>query len=481
MNRNDFATTSTTRALAAALRFGALAIALLAAAAAPSGCGDSSSEPPAESTSDATTPSDAAANGAADGGDAAASDGSSSPTPVADSGRAPTAEEAAALESLLAEADALIEAAQFSLATKKLQSSQDDFIGIAGSDAIQQRITWLYTARREGPNVRFAIEQLTSDDIGTVMRVEQQIKNAGRLGHIMLAQGIRTMPEDQAAKAAQLLGEQDATIGASSIIDRLTKNPPEKPENAKLIAKALTRLAGSLPAEDVSKLAESLGDDPNFERRAFVAALGQVVRVQLDGDASRLNELAGQDDLDQKLSEYVALAWQQGGENPDLREWAAGVGAQFNVRVPGVHGRYYAGGELFGDALFERRDSELRFDGLEAFALPDDLTLGAFSASYEGAIKIDKAGEYAFIVWSDDGQRLSINDELVIDKWSERTPPQVARMTLQPGMHTFKLDYRQTSGPATLTVRFSGPGIDKALLDMTYLRTLPWQGMNITP
>ncbi len=448
---------------------------ILAAALVLNGCGESpsSKQPGGDQAADSIAGDKSTSHDAGAPGGATASSGD---RPM----REATPEETAALNALLAETDALTEQAQFSLATKKLQSRQDDFAEHPRRDEIQQRITWLYTARREGPNVRYAIEKLTADDLGTRMMVEQQIRTAGRLGQIMLAQAVRNMAAPEAAKAAELLGEMDAPFGPSAIIDRLTTDPPETAEQRDVMGKALARLAKHIQPQDIRTLAAGLGNDPHFEKRALVTGLGEVVRVQLDGEPAGLNNLAQQPGLDKRLAEYVASAWQQGKDDPQLREWAAAVGAQFNVHVPGIHGMYFSGGDL-NAMIFERRDSVLQFDGITSFALPGELTLEAFSARYEGKVKVETAGEYAFIIWSSDGQRLWINDKLLIDKWQQRTPPQVARVNLEPGLHDFKLEYRQTTGPASLTARWTGPGIDQALLDMTFLRTLPWEGMNVTP
>ncbi len=78
-----------------------------------------------------------------------------------------------------------------------------------------------------------------------------------------------------------------------------------------------------------------------------------------------------------------------------------------------------------------------------------------FAISYNGVIRItpEKAGLYSFILTSDDGSRLIIDNNLVIDNDGQhRTAPKPGSVFLNPGMHTIRIDY------------FQGPRLHVALI-----------------
>ena len=85
-----------------------------------------------------------------------------------------------------------------------------------------------------------------------------------------------------------------------------------------------------------------------------------------------------------------------------------------------------------------------------------------FGMVFEGELEIPKAGEFTFLLGSDDGSRLFINDDELIDndgthgmEYKERS------VKLEPGMAKIRVDYFDWGGAQDLALWVSGPGVDK--------------------
>lgn len=81
-----------------------------------------------------------------------------------------------------------------------------------------------------------------------------------------------------------------------------------------------------------------------------------------------------------------------------------------------------------------------------------------WSARYEGILTIPANGEYEFHLTSDDGSRLWIDEELVIDNWGLHGPEsRSGPAKLDPGLHTIRIDHFDDQLGAHLTLKMSHP------------------------
>ncbi len=91
-----------------------------------------------------------------------------------------------------------------------------------------------------------------------------------------------------------------------------------------------------------------------------------------------------------------------------------------------------------------------------------------FALLFEGTISVPNSGRYSFELGSDDGSRLEINGQRVIDHDGTHThSPKTGGINLKPGDHTYRLHYFQGTGPSSLTLRWRGPGVRTAWLTKT--------------
>jgi len=120
-------------------------------------------------------------------------------------------------------------------------------------------------------------------------------------------------------------------------------------------------------------------------------------------------------------------------------------------------GEYYNGTEPTGGALFVRDDRAVNFQwGLRS---PDTrLDTDQFSVHWSRTINY-RGGLYRFMVTADDGVRLWLDGDLIIDEWHVQTEATYAvEVTLTPGNHVLAIDYFDESGVALIQFTFKRLG-----------------------
>ena len=88
-----------------------------------------------------------------------------------------------------------------------------------------------------------------------------------------------------------------------------------------------------------------------------------------------------------------------------------------------------------------------------------------FAIQFEGWLQVERAGEYTFHLGSDDGARLFVDGENIVDV--DGVHPVIrksGKLKLQPGPHKLIVDYAQVGGGAELYVDYQGPGISRRKL-----------------
>jgi hypothetical protein len=110
------------------------------------------------------------------------------------------------------------------------------------------------------------------------------------------------------------------------------------------------------------------------------------------------------------------------------------------------------------------------FDKLKpaATGVAPTFTLGAyagrenFATRFTGYIEVPKDGVYLFSTRSDDGSRLHVGEQLVVD--NDGLHPIVEKrgfVPLRAGKHPIRVTFFQGSGEVELKVYYEGPGITR--------------------
>ncbi len=90
---------------------------------------------------------------------------------------------------------------------------------------------------------------------------------------------------------------------------------------------------------------------------------------------------------------------------------------------------------------------------------------GQFAIYFTSFLKIDEAGEYRFYTTSDDGSKLYINDEEVVNNDGDHGAiERMGTVTLQPGFHKIDVAYFNKAGGSWLDVYYKGPGTPKQII-----------------
>lgn len=118
----------------------------------------------------------------------------------------------------------------------------------------------------------------------------------------------------------------------------------------------------------------------------------------------------------------------------------------------------------------QRLDSIIDFNWTNLSADPC-LPSTHYSVRWTGHLRIARNGDYEFFTVSDDGTRLWIDDELLIDDWNlHGVEERSAKKQLTKGWHKICLDYLQLGGDAVIKLLWRQPDSEKVLIPSESLR-----------
>jgi len=109
---------------------------------------------------------------------------------------------------------------------------------------------------------------------------------------------------------------------------------------------------------------------------------------------------------------------------------------------------------------------------LETFQFPSKNMPQSFGLIFDGYIKIPETGVYSFSVISNDGTKLYLNGQLLVDNDGlHGSTLRKGQTALEKGFFPVKLYYFQAGGGSSLEIRWSGPGIEDKIISKNYLFT----------
>jgi hypothetical protein len=159
-----------------------------------------------------------------------------------------------------------------------------------------------------------------------------------------------------------------------------------------------------------------------------------------------------------------ALHWYDtaGPQLPGLARVAAqkkALDLRANTLKHGLLGEYYRGRD-FGFKMLTRVDPRIEYNW---HGLPPDDYLPAvdFSARWTGWIKGGIAGQYKFVIIHDDGVRIWIDGELVVDKWGMGHDTLPVHLT--GGLQEIKIEYAQLTSESYIGLGWIPPRATRAI------------------
>jgi hypothetical protein len=135
----------------------------------------------------------------------------------------------------------------------------------------------------------------------------------------------------------------------------------------------------------------------------------------------------------------------------------------------GLQGQYY-NDKNHTQLLLTRVDATINFDW-ERSSPHTSLPIDVFSVRWTGTVVPAYSEEYTFYTASDDGVRLWINNQLIIDKWIDQPRTEwKGTITLNAGEHyPIRLEYYENRGNASISLLWSSASQPKQVIPQSQL------------
>ncbi|MGD8679901.1 MAG: putative baseplate assembly protein [Lysobacterales bacterium] len=136
----------------------------------------------------------------------------------------------------------------------------------------------------------------------------------------------------------------------------------------------------------------------------------------------------------------------------------------------GLYVEYFKG-ESFDQQVATRVDATVNFDWGSG-SPHADVPSGHFSARWSGWVEAPTSGDYEFTVRADDGVRLWVGGELLINEWKPQSATSYTSKTLhlQAGhKYDLRLEYFERTGLAVMELSWNGPGFATQIIPQQYL------------
>jgi hypothetical protein len=151
----------------------------------------------------------------------------------------------------------------------------------------------------------------------------------------------------------------------------------------------------------------------------------------------------------------------------------------------GLNGEYYDNMNLTQRKL-TRTDATVNFDWA-AGSPSASIGVDTFSVRWTGQVQPQFSETYAFYTRTDDGVRLWVNGQLLIDKWIDQGPTEWSGSIALTGgtKYNIQMDYYENGGGAVAQLSWSSPSTPKAIIPQSRLFTTfsgipkPWTSQDI--
>lgn len=174
------------------------------------------------------------------------------------------------------------------------------------------------------------------------------------------------------------------------------------------------------------------------------------------------------------------------GVTYEFVSWSDGGAATHTIKTPTADTTYAATYKIkssVGSGLFATYYNNKDFTGTKVTRIdsvinfkwedgsPDQLiTRDTFSARWTGLVAPEFSEEYTFYVAADDGVRLWVGNQLIINSWTTGSRELQGKITLQKGKnYELKMEYFENTGNATAQLRWSSASTSKQIVPSTAL------------
>lgn len=130
--------------------------------------------------------------------------------------------------------------------------------------------------------------------------------------------------------------------------------------------------------------------------------------------------------------------------------------------LEGFRGAYFNNNNLQGNPTFVRRDRVINFDWGNATGPGGGISRDNFSVRWSGKVNVPTNGNYTFFGTTDDGMRLFVDGQKVIDRWQDQAATEAkATVNLGAGQHTIRMEYFDRTWNAAAKLEWAGPNLSR--------------------
>ncbi len=138
----------------------------------------------------------------------------------------------------------------------------------------------------------------------------------------------------------------------------------------------------------------------------------------------------------------------------------------------GLKGEYFDT-ETLQPLMTTRTDPFVDFTGWSSAPTGTSVTAdGTYSERWTGFVRIDTAGSWTFTTNSNDGARLWVDSNQIINNWTTHAATENSgTLTLNPGWYSLQLEHFQQGGAVVIQLFFAGPGRSRIIIPSSHLST----------
>ncbi|UCV17580.1 putative baseplate assembly protein [Ferribacterium limneticum] len=130
----------------------------------------------------------------------------------------------------------------------------------------------------------------------------------------------------------------------------------------------------------------------------------------------------------------------------------------------GLLGQYYRG-KGFRELILSRTDATVDSSTWTGGSPHPSVPTDNFCARWSGWVEAPSSGLYTFYATIDDGVRLWIDGELLINDWTDTPGVHTCTVSLRANhKHDIRLEFYENAGGATCQLAWSGPGVTQAII-----------------
>ena len=117
-----------------------------------------------------------------------------------------------------------------------------------------------------------------------------------------------------------------------------------------------------------------------------------------------------------------------------------------------------------------RTDPQVNFDWDRSSPNPDTIEPDTFAVRWTGYVRAERTGRYTFYTRADDGTRLWVDGDELVDNWRQQRPAEDSgSIELTAGWHAIRLEYLEYYGEASVQLLWSSESTRREVIPASSL------------